>query len=116
MGWTDTESSLVRGYARDAGDERPLKGYALVLAGYAGAAGAVALAARLLHRRLPERPAPGDLVLLALATHKLSRLLTKDAVTSPLRAPSPRSRGRPGRRNSTSAPGAAVPGMPSVNC
>lgn len=87
MGSTDTGSSLVRGYARDADDERPLKGYALVLAGYAGAAGAVALAARLLNRRLPERPAPGDLVLLALATHKLSRLLTKDAVTSPLRAP-----------------------------
>jgi hypothetical protein len=87
MGSTDTASSLVRGYARNAEDERPLKGYALVMAGYASAAGAVALTARLLGRRLPERPAPGDLLLLALATHKLSRLLTKDAVTSPLRAP-----------------------------
>jgi hypothetical protein len=29
----------------------------------------------------------GDVVLLAIATHKLSRLLAKDAVTSPLRAP-----------------------------
>ena len=30
---------------------------------------------------------PADVVLLSIATHKLSRLLSKDAVTSPLRAP-----------------------------
>jgi hypothetical protein len=87
MGSTDTTSSLMRGYARNAEDERPLKGCALVLTGYAGAAGAAALTARLLGRRLPERPAPGDVLLMAVAAHKISRLLTKDAVTSPLRAP-----------------------------
>ena len=36
---------------------------------------------------MPQRPAPGDVVLLCVATHKLSRLLAKDAITSPLRAP-----------------------------
>jgi hypothetical protein len=36
---------------------------------------------------LPERIGAGDTVLLCLGTHKASRLLTKDAVTSPLRAP-----------------------------
>jgi hypothetical protein len=36
---------------------------------------------------LPERPAAADIALIAVATHKLSRLLAKDAVTSPLRAP-----------------------------
>ncbi|HEU5107225.1 MAG TPA: DUF1360 domain-containing protein, partial [Micromonosporaceae bacterium] len=36
---------------------------------------------------LPERPSAGDVLLLSVATHKLSRMLAKDAVTSPLRAP-----------------------------
>jgi hypothetical protein len=36
---------------------------------------------------VPERPATQDVVLIAIATHKLSRLIAKDAVTSPLRAP-----------------------------
>lgn len=37
--------------------------------------------------RLPSRIEPGDLVLLGLAAHKLSRVVTKDRVTSVLRAP-----------------------------
>lgn len=77
----------ARAYARTAGDERPLKGYAIVMATYATVAAAVAGVARLTGRRLPERPAAGDVALLAVSTHKISRLLTKDAVTSPLRAP-----------------------------
>jgi hypothetical protein len=36
---------------------------------------------------VPERPAVTDVVLISIATHKLSRLLAKDSVTSPLRAP-----------------------------
>jgi len=35
---------------------------------------------------LPDRIGPYDVALLAVATHKTSRTLTKDAVTSPLRA------------------------------
>jgi hypothetical protein len=38
-------------------------------------------------RRLPERYSLGDLALLSVATHKLSRLLARDRVTRPLRAP-----------------------------
>lgn len=37
--------------------------------------------------RLAERPQAGDLLLAGLATQRLSRLLTKDRVTSALRAP-----------------------------
>ncbi|HEX3737029.1 MAG TPA: DUF1360 domain-containing protein, partial [Solirubrobacterales bacterium] len=49
-------------------------------------AGALVLARR--HgRELPERPSPGDVLLIGVASHKLSRLITKDKVTSPLRAP-----------------------------
>jgi Protein of unknown function (DUF1360) len=87
MGATDTSVRAVRGYANGASDERPLKGYAAVMAIYAAAAAAVAGAARFTGKRLPERPPAGDLALMAVATHKVSRLLTKDAVTSPLRAP-----------------------------
>jgi hypothetical protein len=38
-------------------------------------------------RPLPDSVTPWDVVLLTLGTHKLSRTLSKDAVTSPLRAP-----------------------------
>jgi hypothetical protein len=38
-------------------------------------------------RELPERPGAGDIALVGVASHKLSRLVAKDKVTSPLRAP-----------------------------
>ncbi|WNZ06552.1 DUF1360 domain-containing protein [Streptomyces sp. 11x1] len=38
-------------------------------------------------RPVPERPDPWDIVLTSVATFRLSRLLSKAAVTSPLRAP-----------------------------
>lgn len=49
--------------------------------------GAAATAARLLGRSAPARVTPWDVALLGVATHKVSRLLAKDPVTSPLRAP-----------------------------
>lgn len=69
-------------YARDAEDERPLEGYAAAMAAFAVlSTGAAALA----HRE----PALGtrDLVVLGAATHAVARIVAKDAVTSPLRAP-----------------------------
>src|SRR6266542_2729976 len=62
-------------------------GYLLVMGVYGGVVGSLTALARLLGRRPPERISPGDVVLLSVATHKLSRLLAKDAVTTPLRAP-----------------------------
>jgi hypothetical protein len=38
-------------------------------------------------RELPAKVDPGQLLLVGTASHKLSRLITKDKVTSPLRAP-----------------------------
>src|ERR1700710_1686363 len=38
-------------------------------------------------RELPVRVGAADLVTIGVASHKLSRLITKDKVTSPLRAP-----------------------------
>jgi hypothetical protein len=62
----------------------PLKSYAALATAFN-----VALASSIAATRddLPERFSPVDLVLLGVATHKYSRLLAKDRVTSFLRAP-----------------------------
>lgn len=73
--------------AYEAGEERPLGGYLAALGGYAGIAGVLAGVAALRGKRLPDRFTAGDVALLSIATHKLSRLVAKDAVFSPLRAP-----------------------------
>ena len=68
------------------GERRPLRWYgALIAANAALAGGAIAHAVRT--QRLPERLSVGDLALGAAATFKLSRLLTRSSVASPLRAP-----------------------------
>jgi hypothetical protein len=104
MGHADTTVGEARAYARTADDERPLRGYAIAMATYAAAATAVVAAARLTGRHLPERPAAGDVALLAVSTHKISWLLTKDAVTSPLRAPVARFEGPAGEAELNESP------------
>ena len=91
---TDTISTPVttlRRFARRGqrqyDDDRPLGGYTLVLGAFTAAAGLLTGIGRLRGVRLPERISASDTVLLCVATHKASRLLAKDAVTSPLRAP-----------------------------
>ena len=69
------------------GQERPLGSYAVLAGTYTGACGAAVLALRARHRELPERLTITDVVLVGVATHKLSRLIAKDKVTSFLRAP-----------------------------
>ena len=73
----------VSGYADE---DRPLGAYG-ALSGAFGAGLAVAVVALARSNRLPERVATQDLALIGVATHKLSRLVTKDKVTSVLRAP-----------------------------
>jgi hypothetical protein len=68
-------------------EHRPLDGYAAAMSGFGALAAAMAVAAKATGRPVPERPSTQDVVLVSLATHKLSRLIAKDAVTSPLRAP-----------------------------
>jgi hypothetical protein len=70
-----------------AGQERPLQSYVLFMTTYVSAVTAGTLVARRRGVRLPERIGPGDLALLAVATHKVSRLLTKDSITAVVRAP-----------------------------
>jgi Protein of unknown function (DUF1360) len=73
------------GYA--PGEQRPLGAYGALMSLFAAAVIAFATWVRRSGRDLPERVAPGDLALLAAATHKTSRLIAKDRVTSSLRAP-----------------------------
>lgn len=65
----------------------PLTGYLVTGTAYAALVAGLAVAVRRSGHRLPERPAMPDVVLLAAATHKLSRMLAKDSITRPLRAP-----------------------------
>jgi hypothetical protein len=104
MGASETVLRAVQGYSEKATDERPLKGYAAAMATYGAAAAAVAGIARLTGRRLPERLSAFDLTLMAVATHKVSRLLTKDAITSPLRAPVARFEGPAGEAEINESP------------
>jgi hypothetical protein len=69
------------------GQERPLGGYAVLMAAFAAMAGAFAAWFRASDRELPERMASSDLALVTVATHKASRLIAKDRVTSTVRAP-----------------------------
>ncbi|GAA2437194.1 DUF1360 domain-containing protein [Streptomyces lavendulocolor] len=77
---------VSRTYAK--GEERPpLGGYAAALAAFGGYAAAWAGAVRWSGRTLPARPEPLDLLLTSVATFRLSRLVSKSSVLSPLRAP-----------------------------
>ena len=71
-----------------AGQERrPIEGYLRTMGAYGAVGLTLAGIAKATGRRIPERLSAGDVALVSVATHKLSRLLAKDAVTSPLRAP-----------------------------
>ncbi|HEX3540760.1 MAG TPA: DUF1360 domain-containing protein [Acidimicrobiales bacterium] len=77
-----------------AGAERPLGGYLGLLSTYGAFVGAGAIALR--RHGLPDSLSWSDVALISVATHKLSRLLAKDPVTSPFRAPFTRFQGPAG--------------------
>ncbi len=87
MSETETRPREVFAGYTPHGEGRPLAAYAGLTGVYNGALAAALLAAKRQGRPLPERVGTGDIVLLGVATHKLSRLLAKDGVTSFLRAP-----------------------------
>jgi hypothetical protein len=73
-------------FAGYADTDQPLGAYA-VLASVFGTALVVGVASAHRRGRVPEDIRTKDIVLLGVATHKIARLLTKDAVTSFVRAP-----------------------------
>ncbi len=91
VGEARQEADIYRG-----DNPRPLGGYLAVMSIYVAVVSAATVLAALTGRRLPPRWRVQDLVTLTLGTHKLSRTVTKDAVTSPLRAPFTRYEGTGG--------------------
>ena len=67
--------------------ELPKGDYAALVAIFNGVLASALLARKCARRSLPERVEPQDLILFALSTQKLSRVITKDKVTAALRAP-----------------------------
>lgn len=84
----------LKDYSPD--EEVPLRGYSLLASAFLSLVGAFSWWLRRSGRELPERIEPADLALITLATHKASRLLAKDRVTSPARAPFTRLQGDAG--------------------
>ena len=78
------------------GAERPLGGYMKLLATYAAAVGAGVGVVALRRPPLPDTVGWSDVARISIATHKLSRLLAQDPVTSPFRAPFTRFEGPAG--------------------
>jgi predicted nucleic acid-binding protein len=92
---TDLPAGAGAEYARDD-EHRPLAGYTILSTGFATALAGALIAARRSGKPLPERIGAQDLILAGIATHKVSRLLAKDKVTSFLRAPFTRFQERSG--------------------
>lgn len=88
-------AGIVDGYA-PPGDRPPLKEYATLAGAFNVLFAGSLVAAKRSGRELPERPSAADLVLVGVASHKLSRLIAKDKVTGPLRAPFTRLQGKGG--------------------
>jgi hypothetical protein len=83
---TDDAPKPIQGYAAPA-ERPPLLSYAVVVAVFNFLFAGSLLAARRRGRQLPESVRVLDVVSIGVASHKLSRLIAKDKVTSPVRAP-----------------------------
>ena len=88
-----SSGSVAASYGRD---DEPLAGYLTLVGTYLiGLAGLGAIA-RWRKVAWPEQISVADLALVAIATHKASRTIAKDAVLSPVRAPFTRFKGAAG--------------------
>jgi uncharacterized protein DUF1360 len=88
-------SQVAAGYA-PAGERPPLLPFAAAMVIFNSLFALALLLARRSGRELPERVGAGDMATIGIASHKLSRLIAKDKVTSPLRAPFTRYEGEGG--------------------
>ena len=82
-------------YAGDEADELPIGGYAAMMSVFLGSFVGLVAVARATHT-LPERVSVRDIALLGVATHKLTRIVTRERVTIPLRVPFTHYEGRDG--------------------
>lgn len=92
---TETLKHPAAGYAPPS-EERPLAAYGALIATYGAALTAALVALRASGRELPAGPRATDLLLAGVTAHKVSRILTKDRITSVIRAPFTRYEDRAG--------------------
>jgi hypothetical protein len=92
----DPTTAIETAFAGYSEEEKPLVPYAALVAAFNLALAGALLAAHASGRELPKRLSGGDILLFGTATHKLSRLLAKDKVTSVIRAPFTRYEGKGG--------------------
>lgn len=76
----------TRAYAGDAIEELPLGAYATMMLAFVGGFGSLLVRASK-RGRLPKQLATRDVLLLGIATHRLSRIVTRERVTAALRFP-----------------------------
>jgi hypothetical protein len=87
--------TLTEEYAPGAAEEVPLAAYATLVTIFSSLVTAgLVLGAR--RRALPSKIVWRDIALLGIATHRVARLLTRDTVAAPLRAPFTRRMGKAG--------------------
>lgn len=87
--------AAIRKYAGDEADELPIGGYAAMMAIFLGSFVGLVTIAQATHA-LPKRVPVRDIALLGVATHKLTRIVTRERVTIPLRVPFAHYEGRDG--------------------
>ncbi len=78
---------IFTGYSDKARDDRPLGAYGGLVALFSAEWVLFFLGVKRSGRALPERIELRDLLLLGVATHKVARIVTKEMVTSAVRAP-----------------------------
>jgi hypothetical protein len=88
---TKTDNDPFAGYAPE--EDKPLASYGVLMSVFLTLAGSFGVWFRRSGRTLPERIDGRDLLLLTVASHKASRLIAKDKVTSAIRAPFARYQG-----------------------
>ncbi len=102
----DRETGSSNGSVQDeyADEHRPLSGYSALSAAWLAAFAGSLLAARASGKRLPDGYGLGDVAFAGIASHKISRLISRDKVTSFVRAPFMRYRGSAGKGEVEEAP------------
>ena len=90
----------LRAYNPD--ESRPLRGHAMLFSIFNAGVAAVAVGQWRSGKPLPERIPITDMVLMSIATHKVSRVATKDKITGFLRAPFTRYKGESERPSEVS--------------
>ena len=79
---------VVQSVTADYSDKpQPLGAYVSLMGVFGAFVSGLTAAVWFSGSKLPEKPEPGEILLLGVATHKLARLITKDMVSAPLRAP-----------------------------